>query len=88
LSLWKIALRGRVVSAIGATAYAAGPVGYLVAGPLVEGFGVRTTLLALGAALAGMCAVGAAFSALLSLDDPATAHATTHPDLDTLSPDR
>jgi MFS family permease len=82
------ALRGRVVGAIGATAYAAGPVGYLVAGPLVEGFGVRTTLLVLGAALAVACAVGAALPALRGLDDPPMVHATTHPDLDTLNPDR
>jgi MFS family permease len=81
------ALRGRVVGAIGA-AYAAGPLGYLVAGPLVEGLGVQTTLLVLGAALAVACAVGAALPALRGLDDPPMVRATTRPDPETLDPDR
>jgi MFS family permease len=38
-------LRGRVVGVITSSAYAAGPVGYLLAGPLVQWLGVRPTLL-------------------------------------------
>jgi MFS family permease len=81
-------LRGRVVGAIGGAAYAAGPVGYLAAGPLVEGLGVPTTLLVLGAALIVACAVGAALPALRGLDDPPAVPATTHRDPETLNPDQ
>jgi MFS family permease len=81
-------LRGRVVGAIGGAAYAAGPLGYLAAGPLVEGLGVPTTLLVLGAALAVACAVGAALPALRGLDDRRMVPTMTHPDLDTLNPDQ
>jgi MFS family permease len=71
------ALRGRVVGAIGAAAYAAGPLGHLVAGPLVQGLGVRTTPLFLGGALAVACAIGAALAALRGLDDPCPIRCTT-----------
>jgi len=81
-------LRGRVVGAIGGAAYAAGPVGYLVAGPLLEGLGIGTTLLVLGAALTVACVVGAALPALRGLDDPAVVPERTHPDLETFNPDR
>jgi MFS family permease len=63
-------LRGRVVGAIGGAAYAAGPLGYLVAGPLLDRLGVPTTLLVLGAALTVACIVGATLPALRGLDDP------------------
>jgi MFS family permease len=82
------ALRGRVVGAIGAAGYAAGPLGYLLAGPLVEGLGVRTTLLVLGGSLAVACAIGAALPALRGLDDPPIVHPTTRPHPETLNPDR
>ena len=78
-------LRGRVVGAIGAAAYAAGPVGYLAAGPLVQGLGVRTTLLIFGAGLGATCVVGAALPALRGLDPPG-AWVTAHPDLETFDP--
>lgn len=62
------AMRGRVVGAVSASAYAAGPAGYLVAGPLVEGLGVRTTLLILGGLLLLASAVGSTLPALRLLD--------------------
>jgi MFS family permease len=44
-------LRGRVVGVMTSAAYAAGPVGYLLAGALVEWFGVRPAFLTMAAAL-------------------------------------
>ncbi|BBZ03283.1 putative multidrug-efflux transporter [Mycolicibacterium chitae] len=40
-------LRGRVVGVMGSLAYAAGPVGLIVAGPLADGAGLQVTFLAL-----------------------------------------
>ena len=40
-------LRGRVVGVMTSMAYAAGPVGFMLAGPLVDAFGLKTTFLAL-----------------------------------------
>ncbi len=40
-------LRGRVVGVMGSLAYAAGPLGLIVAGPLADAAGLRTTFLAL-----------------------------------------
>lgn len=41
------ALRGRVVGVMTSLAYAAGPLGFMLAGPLADAFGLRTTFLAL-----------------------------------------
>jgi MFS family permease len=40
-------LRGRVIGVMTSLAYAAGPLGFLIAGPLADGFGLHATLLAL-----------------------------------------
>lgn len=40
-------LRGRVVGVMTSMAYAAGPVGFMLAGPLVDAFGLQVTFLAL-----------------------------------------
>jgi predicted MFS family arabinose efflux permease len=40
-------LRGRVVGVMTSLAYAAGPLGFMLAGPLTDAFGLRTTFLAL-----------------------------------------
>lgn len=40
-------LRGRVVGVMGSLAYAAGPLGLVVAGPLTDAAGLQTTFLAL-----------------------------------------
>ncbi|MBX7435555.1 MFS transporter [Mycobacterium sp. Y57] len=40
-------LRGRVIGAMTSLAYAAGPLGFMIAGPLVDGFGLQVTFAAL-----------------------------------------
>ena len=42
-------LRGRVVGVMTSMAYAAGPVGFMLAGPLVDAFGLKAAFLALAA---------------------------------------
>jgi len=44
-------LRGRVIGVLVAAEYSAGPVGYLLAGPAVDAFGVRSAFFGLAAAL-------------------------------------
>ena len=57
-------LQGRVFGVIGSAALAAGPVGYVVTGPLVELIGVRPTFLLL-AGIFLLCAVALAVSGQL-----------------------
>lgn len=57
-------LRGRVVGVMGSLAYAAGPVGLIIAGPLADAAGLTVTFLALSVP---MLAVGLASLALPSL---------------------
>ncbi|QUR67076.1 MFS transporter [Mycobacterium spongiae] len=45
-------LRGRVIAAMTSLAYSAGPVGFLLAGPLVDTFGLPATFLALSIPIA------------------------------------
>jgi MFS family permease len=64
------ALRGRVIGVMGSAAYAAGPIGYLVAGPLIDRYGAGPVFLGL-ALLLVVLSVGAAFMpSLRGLDDP------------------
>ncbi|HYO41993.1 MAG TPA: MFS transporter [Candidatus Limnocylindrales bacterium] len=63
-------LRGRVVGAMGASAYAAGPVGYLAAGPAIEAWGPQPVFVALGVVLLAVCIASAFVPALHGLDDP------------------
>lgn len=53
-------LRGRVVGVMGSLAYAAGPLGLLLAGPLADAAGLQTTFLALSLPmlLLGVVAIG------------------------------
>ncbi len=53
-------LRGRVVGVMGSLAYAAGPLGLLLAGPLADSAGLQTTFLALAVPmlLLGFAAIG------------------------------
>jgi MFS family permease len=44
-------LRGRVIGVLVAAEYAAGPVGYLAAGPAVDAFGIRPTFVGLAVAV-------------------------------------
>ncbi|MFI7574622.1 MFS transporter [Micromonospora sp. NPDC049497] len=63
-------LRGRVVGVMTSFAYAAGPAGYLLAGPLVEGLGLRTAFLVLAGALLVAAVVAAPLPVLRALDEP------------------
>lgn len=62
-------LRGRVVGIITSTAYAAGPLGLLIAGPLVEWQGVRTAALVFAALVIAAAAAGFLMPGLRRLDD-------------------
>ncbi|WP_422745664.1 MFS transporter [Mycobacterium sp. WMMD1722] len=65
-------LRGRVVGVMGSLAYAAGPLGLVVAGPLADSAGLHVTFLALSVpmVLLGLVAVG--LPTLRDLDRPPT----------------
>lgn len=63
-------LRGRVVGVMTSFAYAAGPAGYLLAGPLVEWLGLATAFLVLAGALLVAVLVAAPLPVLAALDDP------------------
>ena len=62
-------LRGRVVGIITSTAYAAGPLGLLIAGPLVQWQGVRTAALVFAALIIAAAAAGFLMPGLRRLDD-------------------
>ena len=68
-------LRGRAIGVLTSLAYAAGPVGFLVVGPLVESVGLRATFLGLALALIGVAFASPFVRSLRGLDDaspPAT----------------
>jgi MFS family permease len=64
------ALRGRVVGVLTSLGYAAGPLGYLVAGPLIEWLGVRPAFVALAVSLFVVALSAVAVSSLRAFDDP------------------
>jgi MFS family permease len=64
------ALRGRVLGVIISMEFAAGPLGYLAAGPLVERFGLRPTFVALSVALVLVTLAAIPAKGLRQLDDP------------------
>ena len=61
-------LRGRVVGVITSTAYAAGPLGLIIAGALVEWQGVRTAALVFAALIIVAAAAGFFMPGLRRLD--------------------
>lgn len=63
------AKRGRVMGVVMASYYAAGPLGYLFVGWLVEQHGVEQVFLGLGVAMLMATGVGALMPALRTLDD-------------------
>jgi MFS family permease len=63
-------MRGRVVGVMTSSAYAAGPAGYLLAGPLVEWLGVRPAFLILAGALLAVALASIGLGSLRMLDDP------------------
>ncbi len=63
-------LRGRVVGVMGSLAYAAGPLGLIVAGPLADSAGLHMTFLALSLPMLALGAVAVFLPALRELDAP------------------
>jgi MFS family permease len=62
-------MRGRVVGVMTSTAYAAGPLGYLLAGPLIDSLGIRTTFFALAIPVVVLSVICFALPALKQLDE-------------------
>ncbi|MFG1931206.1 MFS transporter [Mycobacterium sp. NPDC048908] len=63
-------LRGRVVGVMGSLAYAAGPLGLIVAGPLADAAGLHATFLALSLPMLILGLVAIVMPALRELDRP------------------
>lgn len=63
-------LRGRVVGVMGSLAYAAGPLGLLLAGPLADSAGLHATFLALALPMLVIGVVAVALPSLRELDRP------------------
>ncbi|MCX2715345.1 MFS transporter [Mycolicibacterium sp. J2] len=63
-------LRGRVVGVMGSLAYAAGPLGLLLAGPLADSAGLHATFLALSLPMLVIGVVAVALPSLRELDRP------------------
>ncbi len=61
-------LRGRVVGVMGSLAYAAGPLGLILAGPLADSTGLHTTFLALSLPMLALGIVAVFLPALRELD--------------------
>lgn len=62
-------LRGRVVGVLSSSMYAAGPLGYVIVGPLVEAFGVEEVFVAIGAGIVVIALSSALLPSLRALDD-------------------
>jgi MFS family permease len=65
-------LRGRVVGVMGSLAYAAGPLGLVVAGPLADAAGLHATFLALSLPMLVLGVVAVLLPALRELDSAGT----------------
>jgi H+ antiporter protein len=63
-------LRGRVVGVMGSLAYAAGPLGLVLAGPLADSAGLKTTFLALALPMLVLGLAALRMPALRDLDHP------------------
>ncbi|MGY4711427.1 MFS transporter [Mycolicibacterium sp. CBM1] len=61
-------LRGRVVGVMTSMAYAAGPIGFVLAGPLVDAFGLKVTFLVLAVPILVIAAACPWLAALRELD--------------------
>jgi MFS family permease len=70
-------MRGRVFGVVQASAWLAMPIGVLVAGPAIESFGLRPTLLVTGALYAGVVVAAMFLPALRGMDERRTAAETT-----------
>lgn len=65
-------LRGRVVGVMGSLAYAAGPLGLIIAGPLADSAGLHATFLALALPMLLLGVIAVFLPALRELDCPPT----------------
>jgi len=74
------ALRGRVVGVMGSAAYAAGPLGYLLAGPLVQAWGPQPVFLLMTSLLLVVSVATAFLPVLRHLDDPALPGSAASPE--------
>jgi H+ antiporter protein len=63
-------LRGRVVGVMTSLAYAAGPLGLMVAGPLADAYGLRTTFMTLAVPMILIGLISVALPSLRELDRP------------------
>jgi MFS family permease len=63
-------LRGRAVGILTSLAFAAGPLGFVVVGPLIDVIGLRPTFVALSLVLVGVALVAPFARSLRGLDDP------------------
>lgn len=63
-------MRGRVVGVMTSMTYAAGPVGFMLAGPLVDAFGLKITFLVLAVPILLIGLAAPWISALRELDNP------------------
>ncbi|VEG57183.1 H+ antiporter protein [Mycolicibacterium aurum] len=63
-------LRGRVVGVMGSLAYAAGPLGLILAGPLADASGLHATFLALSLPMLALGVAAVFMPALRDLDSP------------------
>jgi predicted MFS family arabinose efflux permease len=71
-------LRGRVVGVMTSLAYAAGPLGFTLAGPLADAFGLQTTFLALAIPMILIGLVSLVLGSLHELDAAATSATGAH----------
>ena len=83
------ALRGRVIGVMGSAAYVAGPLGYLVAGPLISALGLQRAFLVMTLVLLTISIAAAFLPGLRGLDDPALpgSAADPRPAMTSLNPD-
>ena len=81
-------MRGRVVGVMGSAAYAAAPIGYLMAGPLVEAWGAQAVFMLLAVLLLLVSVAAAFLPTLHRLDDSAVpgSAALPFPDLGAVLP--
>jgi hypothetical protein len=63
-------LRGRVVGVLTSVEFAAGPLGYLLVGPLVEAVGLRSAFVGLSVALVAVTFTAVPAKGLRLLDEP------------------
>ncbi|MEI8080628.1 MAG: MFS transporter [Actinomycetes bacterium] len=63
-------MRGRVVGLIAALDYAAGPVGYLIIGPMIQAIGLQPAFMVLAIGVLAFAVVAVFLPALRGLDDP------------------